>query len=152
MAKIVKCKYCKTVNDKYAKQCKSCGKALYPEISFKKATIITVILDAIFAFIYIFGIFLFIYNANNNETPKYISLLPAPNTIAFFVILLIMLCFAAIKILYILNVFVLKKDIIYTIRRVSLFVEAITMFPLQTILGLYFYDIATSEDKSKKNN
>ena len=152
MAKIVKCKYCKTVNDKYAKQCKSCGKVLYPEISFKKATIITIILDAIFAFIYIFGIILFIYNANNNETPKYINLLPAPNSISFFVIILIMLCFAVIKILYILNVFILKKDIIYTIRRVSLFFEAIIMFPLQTILGLYFYDIATSEDKAKNNN
>ncbi|MBW5400472.1 hypothetical protein E6A47_10450, partial [Brachyspira pilosicoli] len=103
-------------------------------------------------FIYIFGIFLFIYNANNNETPKYINLLPAPNSISFFVIILIMLCFAVIKILYILNVFILKKDIIYTIRRVSLFFEAIIMFPLQTILGLYFYDIATSEDKAKNNN
>ena len=51
MPKTIKCKSCKTVNDKYAKQCRSCGTLLYPEISHKKAELITIILDAIF-FIY----------------------------------------------------------------------------------------------------
>ncbi|ELV04850.1 hypothetical protein [Brachyspira hampsonii] len=74
MAKTIKCKSCKTVNDKYAKQCRSCGTLLYPEISHKNAELITIILDGIFAFIYLFGIYLFIVNSNNNETPKYITI------------------------------------------------------------------------------
>lgn len=150
MAKTIKCKSCKTVNDKYAKQCRSCGTLLYPEISHKNAELITIILDAVFAFIYLFGIFLFIVNSNNNETPKYINLLPAPNTLPYFIIILLFLAFAASKILYILNIFVLKKDIIFTIRRMSMFIEAIIMFPLQTILALYFYEPATNQDKMNK--
>ena len=71
MPKTIKCKSCKTVNDKYAKQCRSCGTLLYPEISYKNATTITIVLDAIFTFVYLFGIYLFIVNSNNNETPKY---------------------------------------------------------------------------------
>lgn len=150
MAKTIKCKSCKTVNDKYAKQCRSCGTLLYPEISHKNAELITIILDAVFAFIYLFGIFLFIVNSNDNETPKYINLLPAPNTLPYFIIILLFLAFAASKILYILNIFVLKKDIIFTIRRMSMFIEAIIMFPLQTILALYFYEPATNQDKMNK--
>ena len=110
MAKTIKCKSCKTVNDKYAKQCRSCGTLLYPEISYKNATIVTIVLDAVFAFIYLFGIYLFIVNSNNDEIPKYIALLPAPNTIPYFLIILLFLAFAAVKILYILNVFILKKE------------------------------------------
>ncbi|MEI0487108.1 hypothetical protein [Brachyspira intermedia] len=150
MPKTIKCKSCKTVNDKYAKQCRSCGTLLYPEISHKKAELITIILDAIFAFIYLFGIYLFIVNCNNNETPKYITILPAPNTFPYFLIILLFAAFAASKILYIVNVFALKKDIIYTIRRFSMFIEAIIMFPLQTILALYFYEPATNQDKMNK--
>ena len=45
------------------------------------------------------------------------------------------------------NVFVLKKDIIFTIRRFSMFIEAVIMFPVQTILALYFYEPATNQDK-----
>lgn len=147
MPKTIKCKSCKTVNDKYAKQCRSCGTLLYPEISYKNAAIVTIVLDAIFTFVYLFGIYLFIVNSNNNETPKYITLLPAPNTLPYFLIILLFLAFAATKVLYILNVFVLKKDIILTIRRFSMFIEAIIMFPLQTILALYFYEPATNQDK-----
>lgn len=150
MAKTIKCKSCKTVNDKYAKQCRSCGTLLYPEISYKNAELITIILDAIFAFVYIFGIYLFIVNCNNDETPKYITILPAPNTLPYFLIILLFLAFAVIKILYIANVFVLKKDIIFTIRRISMFIEAVIMFPLQTILALYFYEPATNQDKMNK--
>ncbi|WP_300369605.1 hypothetical protein [Brachyspira sp.] len=150
MAKTIKCKSCKTVNDKYAKQCRSCGTLLYPEISHKNAELVTIILDAVFAFIYLFGIFLFIVNSNNNETPKYITLLPAPNSLPYFLIILLFLAFAASKILYILNIFVLKKDIIFTIRRFSMFIEAIIMFPIQTILALYFYEPATNQDKMNK--
>ena len=120
---------------------------LYPEISYKNATIVTIVLDAIFTFVYLFGIYLFIVNSNNNETPKYITLLPAPNTLPYFLIILLFLAFAATKVLYILNVFVLKKEIIFTIRRFSMFIEAIIMFPLQTILALYFYEPATNQDK-----
>ncbi|MEI0489444.1 hypothetical protein [Brachyspira pulli] len=147
MPKTIKCKSCKTVNDKYAKQCRSCGTLLYPEISYKNAAIVTIVLDAIFTFVYLFGIYLFIVNSNNNETPKYITLLPAPNTLPYFLIILLFLAFAATKVLYILNVFVLKKEIIFTIRRFSMFIEAIIMFPLQTILALYFYEPATNQDK-----
>ena len=147
MPKTIKCKSCKTVNDKYAKQCRSCGTLLYPEISYKNATIVTIVLDAIFIFVYLFGIYLFIVNSNNNETPKYITLLPSPNTLPYFLIILLFLAFAATKVLYILNVFVLKKEIIFTIRRFSMFIEAIIMFPLQTILALYFYEPATNQDK-----
>ena len=147
MPKTIKCKSCKTVNDKYAKQCRSCGTLLYPEISYKNAAIVTIVLDAIFTFVYLFGIYLFIVNSNNNETPKYITLLPAPNTLPYFLIILLFLAFAATKVLYILNVFVLKKDIILTIRRFSMFIEAIIMFPLQTILALYFYEPATNQEK-----
>ena len=147
MPKTIKCKSCKTVNDKYAKQSRSCGTLLYPEISYKNATIVTIVLDAIFTFVYLFGIYLFIVNSNNNETPKYITLLPAPNTLPYFLIILLFLAFAATKVLYILNVFVLKKEIIFTIRRFSMFIEAIIMFPLQTILALYFYEPATNQDK-----
>ncbi|OEJ13467.1 hypothetical protein BFL38_01590 [Brachyspira hampsonii] len=150
MAKTIKCKSCKTVNDKYAKQCRSCGTLLYPEISHKNAELITIILDGIFAFIYLFGIYLFIVNSNNNETPKYITILPAPNTLPYFLIILLFLAFAVSKILYIVNVFVLKKDIIFTIRRFSMFIEAVIMFPLQTILALYFYEPATNHDKMNK--
>ena len=147
MPKTIKCKSCKTVNDKYAKQCRSCGTLLYPEISYKNAAIVTIVLDAIFTFVYLFGIYLFIVNSNNNETPKYITLLPAPNTLPYFLIILLFLAFAATKVLYILNVFVLKKDIIFTIRRFSMFIEAVIMFPVQTILALYFYEPATNQDK-----
>lgn len=150
MAKTIKCKSCKTVNNKYAKQCRSCGTLLYPEISHKNAELISIILDGIFAFIYLFGIYLFIVNCNNDETPKYITILPAPNTLPYFLIILLFLAFAASKILYIVNVFVLKKDIIFTIRRFSMFIEAIIMFPLQTILALYFYEPATNQDKMNK--
>lgn len=150
MAKTIKCKSCKTVNYKYAKKCRSCGTLLYPEISYKNAAIITVILDAVFALIYLFGIYLFIINANNNETPKYINLLPTPNSIFYFVIIILFLVFAAIKILYILNVFILKKDIIFSIRRISMFIEAVIMFPIQTILALYFYGPATNQYKMNK--
>ena len=97
-----------------------------------------------------FGIYLFIVNCNNNETPKYITILPAPNTFPYFLIILLFAAFAASKILYIVNVFALKKDIIYTIRRFSMFIEAIIMFPLQTILALYFYEPATNQDKMNK--
>ena len=65
-------------------------------------------------------------------------------------IILLFLVFAASKILYIVNIFVLKKDIIFTIRRFSMFIEAIIMFPLQTILALYFYEPATNQDKMNK--
>ena len=150
MAKTIKCKSCKTVNDKYAKQCRSCGTLLYPEISHKNAELVTIILDAIFTFVYLFGIYFFIVNSNNNETPKYITILPAPNTLPYFLIILLFLVFAVSKILYIVNVFVLKKDIIFSIRRFSMFIEAIIMFPLQTILALYFYEPATNQDKMNK--
>lgn len=151
MAKTIKCKSCKTINDKYAKNCNLCGAALYPEISRKNAEIVTIILDIIFALIYLFAIFLFIKNANNNETPKYINILPAANTFPYFFIILLFLCFAASKILYILNIFIIKNNLILTIRRVSMFIEAITMFPIQTILALYFYEPATNENKKDKN-
>ena len=150
MAKTIKCKSCKTVNDKYAKQCRSCGTLLYPEISYKNATIVTIVLDAVFAFIYLFGIYLFIVNSNNDEIPKYIALLPAPNTIPYFLIILLFLAFVAVKILYILNVFILKKESIFFVRRISMFVEAVIMFPIQTILALYFYEPATNQDKMNK--
>ena len=150
MAKTIKCKSCKTVNDKYAKTCRSCGTLLYPEISYKNATTVTIVLDAVFAFVYLFGIYLFIANANNNEIPKYINLLPAPNTLPYFLVILLFLAFAASKILYIVNIFVLKKDIIFTIRRFSMFIEAIIMFPIQTVLALYFYEPATNQDKMDK--
>ncbi|TKZ29057.1 hypothetical protein EZH24_11320, partial [Brachyspira catarrhinii] len=59
--------------------------------------------------------------------------------------------FAAIKILYVLNIFIIKNELILTIRRASMFIEAITMFPIQTILALYFYEPATNENKKEKN-
>ena len=147
MAKTIKCKSCKTINDKYTKLCRSCGALLYPEMSHKNAAIVTIILDFIFIFVYIFGIYLFIANANNNETPKYINLLPIPNTLPYFLIIILFLSFAIIKILYILNIFVFKKEILFSIRRYSMFLEAITMFPIQTILALYFYEPATNLNK-----
>lgn len=151
MAKTIKCKSCKSVNDKYATKCNSCGAALYPEISRKNAEIVTIVLDIIFAFIYLIAIFIFIKNVNNNETPKYINILPDANSIQYFLIILLFLCFAASKILYVLNVFIMKNDIVLTIRRASMFVEAIIMFPIQTILALYFYEPATNENKKEKN-
>ena len=151
MAKTIKCKSCKSINDKYAKKCSFCGAVLYPEISHKNAELITIILDIIFSFIYLFAIFLFIKNANNNQTPKYINLLPAANSIPYFLIILLFLCFATTKILYILNIFVMKNNLFLTIRRISMFIEAITMFPIQTILALYFYEPATKENKKEKN-
>ena len=151
MAKTIKCKSCKSVNDKYATKCSSCGAALYPEISRKNAEIVTIILDIVFAAIYLIAIFIFIKNVNNNETPKYINILPASNSIPYFLIILLFLCFAAIKILYVLNIFIIKNELILTIRRASMFIEAITMFPIQTILALYFYDPATNENKKEKN-
>ncbi len=151
MAKTIKCKSCKAVNEKYAKKCNFCGAALYPEISRKNAETITIILDIIFAIIYLFAIFLFIKNANNNETPKYINILPEANTFPYFFIILLFLCFASSKILYVLNIFIIKNNLILTIRRTSMFIEAITMFPIQTILALYFYEPATNENKKDKN-
>lgn len=151
MAKTIKCKSCKSVNDKYAKKCNFCGTALYPEISRKNAETVTIILDIIFAIIYLFAIYLFIKNSNNNETPKYINILPAANTFPYFFIILLFLCFAASKILYVLNIFILKNNLILTIRRVSMFIEAITMFPIQTILALYFYEPATNKNKKDNN-
>ena len=93
MAKTIKCKSCKSINDKYSKKCSFCGAVLYPEISRKNAELITIILDIIFSFIYLFAIFLFIKNANNNQTPKYINLLPAANSFPYFLIILLFLCF-----------------------------------------------------------
>ena len=87
MAKTIKCKSCKSINDKYAKKCSFCGAVLYPEISRKNAELITIILDIIFSFIYLFAIFLFIKNANNNQTPKYINILPAANSFPYFLII-----------------------------------------------------------------
>ena len=84
MAKTIKCKSCKSINDKYATKCSSCGATLYPEISRKNAEIVTVILDIVFASIYLIAIFIFIKNVNNNETPKYINILPPANSIPYF--------------------------------------------------------------------
>lgn len=147
MAKTIKCKFCKSENYKYAKKCSSCGADLYPEISRKNAEIITIILDIIFAVIYLFAIFIFIKNANNNQTPKYINMLPAANTVPYFFTIILFLGFAAIKILYIINIFVMKNNIILNIRRISMFIEAVTMFPIQTLFAVYFYEPATKNKK-----
>lgn len=148
MAKTIKCKFCKALNDKYAKKCGSCGADLYPEISRKNAEIVTIVLDIIFTVIYLFAVFIFIKNANDNQTPKYINMLPAANTIPYFLIIILFLCFAASKILYILNIFIMKNNIILNIRRISMFIEAVTMFPVQTLFAVYFYEPATK----KKDN
>lgn len=147
MAKTIKCKACKTENDKYGKLCRSCGKALYPEISYRKASIVTIICDIIFAFVYLFGIYLFIKDANNTEINLYTKMLPPPNSFLYFFIIALFIVFAAIKIIYIINIFVLKRGLPFRIRRLNMFVECITMFPLQLILALYFYDPATNPDK-----
>lgn len=151
MAKTIKCKACKNENDKYAKLCRSCGKALYPEISYKNAAIVTILCDIIFTFVYLFGIYLFIKDASNNEINLYTRMLPAPRTFAYFFIIALFIVFAAIKVLYILNLSFFKKSFPFRIRRVSMFVESITMFPLQLILALYFYEPATNPNKIPSN-
>ena len=151
MARTIKCKNCKTVNNKYSQVCKSCGVELYPEISKKTAVVITIILDSIFTFIYLFGLYLFIVNSNNNETPKYINLLPAPNTLFYFLIIFLFILLSVSNIFYILNVLKNKKNIITYIRRLSMFIEGIIMLPIQTLLALYFYEPATNLDEKDKN-
>lgn len=147
MAKNIKCKYCKSENNKYNKLCKACGKSLYKEISFKNAMIVTLILDIFFAFIYIIGIFLFIKSSRSEDFNIYSRMLPAANSTAYFLVIGFFIFMAFIKILFVVNYFFIKNKKLYILRRANMFIESITMFPLQLILALYFYDTASNTEK-----
>ena len=147
MASKIKCKSCNTLNDKYNVACASCGKPLYKEVSYKTALNVTVVFDVLFIIVYILGIFIFISKYNSEEFNPFIMYLPVKNTLLYFLIIVFFALSAIIRILFLLNVFFFKKNMPYHIRRTIMFVECVTMFPLQLILSMYFYGIATDLNK-----
>lgn len=152
MSSGVKCKACKSMNEKYAEFCSKCGKPLYSEISFKTATITTLVLDSIFALLYIFGTILFVLKASNTEYDLYTRMLPIPGTSGYYLVIIYLLLQSISKIFFVFNYFFIKHTLAYVIRKVFMYIEGITMFPIQTILALYFYNVALNEKKIKAGN
>lgn len=147
MSSKVKCKACRTLNYKYNVACGSCGKALYKELSYKTALNVTIIFDILFTIIYILGIFFFISKYNAEEFDTFIMYLPIQNTLLYFLIIVFFALSVIIRILFLLNIFLFKKNMPYHIRRTVMLVECVTMFPLQLILSMYFYGKATNPNK-----
>jgi len=147
MASKIKCKACRTQNYKYNVLCSSCGKPLYKELSYKTALNVTIIFDILFTIVYILGIFIFISKYNTEEFNPFIMYLPVQNTFLYFLIIVFFALSGIIRILFLLNIFVFKKNMPYHIRRTVMLVECVTMFPLQLILSMYFYGKATNLSK-----
>ena len=147
MASKIKCKACNTLNYKYNVACGSCGKPLYKEVSYKTALNVTIAFDVLFTIVYILGIFIFISKYNTEEFNPFIMYLPVQNTFFYFLIIVFFALSAIIRILFLTNIFVFKKNIPYHIRRTIMLVECVTMFPLQLILSMYFYGKATDLNK-----
>lgn len=148
MASKVKCKACYALNDKYNVLCSSCGKSLYKEISRNIALNITVILDILFIIVYTSAIFIFISKYNTDEFDQFIIYLPIKNSLLYFLIIVFFALSVVIRVLFLLNISIFKKAMPYHIRRTVMFVECITMFPLQLILSIYFYGKATNISKA----
>lgn len=148
MASIVKCKKCETPNPKINTVCLNCGEKLYKQTPYKIAIMVTIILDIIFTLIYIFSVFLFIDATTNINIDKMFLTqgLPFPGSLSFYIIIAYFVFHILVKTLFILNHFVLKKNIFIKLRRIAMYTEVVSMFPLQAILALYFYNVATKKE------
>lgn len=151
MASTIKCKACHSQNSKYSKLCKACGVALYKDVSYKLAFNVTLILDILFSIIYLFAIVLFIKKYNIQGFNSFSHSLPEIYSLGYFIIIIFFIISAIIRIVFIANIFVFKSELPYHIRRVSMFVECITMFPIQAILAIYFYSMATDVNRRINN-
>ncbi len=151
MASMKKCKNCSTRNEKTKMTCSNCGQPLYKNIDYNIAIKTTLILDAIMSIVYIVAIMLFI-NTTNNITIQniyYVESLPRVGSVAYYFIIVCFIISAAVRVCFILNHFVLKTKALIFVRRIFMFVEAIYMFPIQSILALYFYNPATKNNTEK---
>ncbi len=145
MASMKKCKNCSTKNQKIRTTCSSCGKQLYKNVDYNIAIIVTMIADSIMSIVYIYAIFLFIEITKNITIDNiyYVEKLPLSGSAFYYMLILFFIVSALVKVLFILNHFVLKTKALVSLRRVFMFVEALYMFPIQSILALYFYNPAT---------
>jgi hypothetical protein len=151
MASTIKCKACHSQNSKYSKLCKACGVALYKDVSYKLAFGVTLILDVLFSIMYIFAVVLFIKQYNVRGFSQFLTFLPEIYSFGYFIIIIFFVISAIIRIVFIVNVFSFKSELPYHIRRVSMFVECVTMFPVQTIFAIYFYNTATNINRRLNN-
>lgn len=151
MASMKKCKNCSTRNEKTKLSCSNCGQALYKDVNYNIAIKMTIILDFIMTIVYIVAAILFVDTTNNitMENIYYIEKLPRVGSIFYYAVIAFFIINALVRVLFILNHFALKTKILILVRRIFMFVEAIYMFPIQSILALYFYNPATKNNISK---
>ncbi len=151
MASMKKCKNCATKNSKISKTCSNCGQELYTNVSYSIAIKATIISDIIMTFVYIYAIILFVDITNNitMDNIYYVENLPIANSMLYYILILFFIISALVKILFILNHFILKSRTLVSIRRAFMFVDAFYMFPMQSILALYFYNPATAATATK---
>ncbi|MBI4976263.1 MAG: hypothetical protein HZC28_02215 [Spirochaetes bacterium] len=148
MAKIT-CKECGTINEKVSDVCTKCSKPLYHDTKRSTAVLVTLILDVFFIIVYAAAIFLYIRAANDPAPISNAMAVPLPyaGSAAYYVWLFLFGAYIFVRVLFLLNHFTLKNGIIITLRRVIMFAESVTMFPVQSILALYFYNPATKKEK-----
>ncbi len=151
MASMKKCKNCSTKNPKTKISCSNCGQPLYQDVNYNVAIKATFILDSIMSILYIVAAVLFVDITNNItiENIYYVERLPRAGSPFYYIVISFFIINAVVKVLFILNHFVLKTKILIFVRRIFMFVEAFYMFPIQLILALYFYNPATKNNISK---
>ncbi len=145
MASMKKCKNCATKNIKTNKDCSNCGKPLYLNVRYSVAIVATIAIDIVMIVVYVLGAFLLADTTRNININNiyYSQALPVAGSVLYYALILFFIINALVKILFILNHFVLKTNVLIKLRRVFMFVEAVSMLPVQFILALYFYNVAT---------
>lgn len=145
MAKF-KCKKCGAENEKVNDNCVSCKEPLYHDTPYPRAVTVTLILDVVFIILYAVAIPLYIRAVNTPAVGNSMAI-PLPAAGSFFSLLWLMLfgIYIAVRLAFIVNHFTVKNSTVIFLRRLIMFAEALTMFPVQSILALYFYNPATKK-------
>lgn len=139
MAKIA-CPSCAAENDKARSVCAACGVPLYRETSYTLARRVTIILDACFAVINALAIpllFAFAARSEDAHADEMLASFPLPDSPLLPILAVAFGISVLIRIAFIVNTFVFKKQWIDALRGALAIFESITLFHF--ILALYFY-------------
>ncbi|MEK6796807.1 MAG: hypothetical protein AABZ39_18685 [Spirochaetota bacterium] len=150
MAKF-KCRKCGAENEKVNDRCVSCKEPLYHDTPYPTAVTATLILDVVFMVLYAVAIPLYMHAAQGQQSVGNSMAVPLPEAGSFFYMLWLLLfgIYIAVRLAYIVNHFTVKNETVIFIRRLVMFAESVTMFPVQSILALYFYNPATKKAPTK---
>lgn len=140
MATKPQCPKCGAENSKTVIRCAKCNSEMHPATPMSIAKPTTLIVDVVFIALYVVSIILFNEMASSLKdvmADEMRASFPQPGSIYAIFVLAFFSIAIVVRVLFIVNTFVIKNKFIVYARKALMFIESLSIIHL--VLALYFY-------------